>query len=95
MVAIVHRLPEGPSQAQRARHRATIWAEAIDGSGGTSKASLSTPNAYDFTAISALEISARVSSLPVARGLVTPFQAFGADFVLSLPGCTRVDLPSS
>ena len=43
----------------------------------------------------ALEISSRISSLPVPRGLVTPFQAFGADFVLSLPGCSRTDIPSS
>src|SRR5262249_52573275 len=28
-------------------------------------------------------------------GLVTPFQAFGADFVLRLPGCSRTDIPSS
>jgi short subunit dehydrogenase-like uncharacterized protein len=95
LAAIVRILPEGPSQAERNRHRATIWAEATDGSGEAFKASLSTPNAYDFAASSALEISSRISSLPVARGLVTPFQAFGADFVLSLPGCTRVDLPSS
>jgi short subunit dehydrogenase-like uncharacterized protein len=95
LAAIVHRLPEGPSQAQRIGHRATIWAEAIDSSGRSSKASLSTPDAYDFAANSALEISSRISSLPVALGLVTPSQAFGADFVLSLPGCTRMDIPSS
>lgn len=95
LAAIVRSLPEGPSKAERIGHRATIWAEAIDSSGRSSKASLSTPDAYDFTANSALEISSRISSLPVALGLVTPSQAFGADFVLSLPGCSRSDLPSS
>jgi short subunit dehydrogenase-like uncharacterized protein len=95
LAAIVHSLPEGPSQAERIAHRGTIWAEAIDGSGRSSKASLSTPDGYDFAANSALEISARISSLPVALGLVTPSQAFGADFVLSLPGCSRTDIPPS
>jgi short subunit dehydrogenase-like uncharacterized protein len=95
LAALVRRLPEGPSQAERIGHRGTIWAKAIDGSGRTSKASLSTPDAYDFAANSALEISSRISSLPRALGLVTPFQAFGADFVLSLPGCSRTDVPSS
>jgi short subunit dehydrogenase-like uncharacterized protein len=95
LAAIVRRLPEGPSQAERIGHRGTIWAQAIDGSGRSSKASLSTPDAYDFAANSALEISSRVSSLPVALGLVTPSQAFGADFVLSLPGCSRMDIASS
>jgi short subunit dehydrogenase-like uncharacterized protein len=95
LVAIVRGLPEGPSQAERIGHRGTIWAEATDRSGRSFKASLSTPDAYDFTANCALEISSRINSLPVALGLVTPSQAFGADFVLSLPGCSRVDIPSS
>jgi short subunit dehydrogenase-like uncharacterized protein len=95
LAAVVSRLPEGPGQAERSRHRGTIWAEAIDCSGRSSKASLSTPDAYDFAANSALEISCRIGSLSGALGLVTPSQAFGADFVLSLPGCSRMDIPSS
>jgi short subunit dehydrogenase-like uncharacterized protein len=95
LAAIVRGFPEGPSQAERIGHRGTIWAEAMDRSGRSSRASLSTPDPYDFTANSALEISSRISSLPDALGLVTPVQAFGADFVLSLPGCSRMDIPSS
>jgi short subunit dehydrogenase-like uncharacterized protein len=95
LATIIRNLPAGPSQAERVRHRGTIWAEAIDRSGRSSRAILSTPDAYDFTANSALEISSRISSLPVALGLVTPFQAFGADFVLSLPECSRMDIPST
>jgi short subunit dehydrogenase-like uncharacterized protein len=95
LAAIVRSLPEGPSQAERIGHHGTIWAEAIDCSGKSSKARLFTPDAYDFTANSALEISSRVAALPVALGLVTPSQAFGVDFVLSLPGCSRMDIPSS
>jgi short subunit dehydrogenase-like uncharacterized protein len=94
LAAIVRSLPEGPSQVERIGHRSTVWAEAIDTSGGSSKAILSTPDPYEFTAGSALEISSRIISLPVALGLVTPFQAFGADFVLSLPGCSRMDIPA-
>src|SRR3954447_21481995 len=40
-----------------------------------------------------VSVSSRIGSLPVALGLVTPFQVFGADFVLSLPGCSRIDIP--
>lgn len=94
LVAIVRSFPEGPSHAERIGHRGTIWAEATDRSGRCFRASLSTPDAYDFAANSALEISSRISSLPVPLGLVTPFQAFGADFVLSLPGCFRMDIRS-
>ena len=93
LAALVRRLPKGPTQAQRLNHRATIWAEAIDGSGRSARASLSTPDAYDFAANCALEIASRISSLRAPVGLVTPSQAFGADFVLGLPGCARMDLP--
>jgi hypothetical protein len=41
-----------------------------------------------------MEIASRISSLPAPLGLVTPSQAFGADFVLALPGCSRMDIPS-
>jgi short subunit dehydrogenase-like uncharacterized protein len=91
LAAVVRSLPEGPSRTERVGHTSTILAEAIDCSGRSIKARLTTPDPYDFTANSALEISCRVSSLPAALGLVTPFKAFGADFVLSLPGCSRVD----
>jgi short subunit dehydrogenase-like uncharacterized protein len=89
------RIPKGPSQAERIRHRGPIWAEAIDRLGTSSMVTLSTPDPYDFTANSVLEVSSRISSLPVALGLVTPAQAFGADFVLSVPGCPRIDIPRS
>jgi short subunit dehydrogenase-like uncharacterized protein len=92
LAAIVRRFPEGPSQAERLGHRATIWAEASDASGQSFRALLSTPDAYDFAANCALEIASRVGSLPAPLGLVTPAQAFGADFVLSLPGCSRTDV---
>ena len=92
LAAVVNGFPDGPSRADRAGHSSTIVAEAIDWSGRSIKARLTTPDPYDFTANSALEISSRVISLPIALGLVTPFKAFGADFVLSLPGCSRMDL---
>jgi short subunit dehydrogenase-like uncharacterized protein len=93
--AVVRSFPAGPSPAERAVRRATIWAEAIDVSGKSATAVLSTPNAYDFAADSALAIASRISALPVALGVVTPSQALGADFVLGLPGCVRTDIPPS
>src|SRR5215470_8291065 len=95
LTAMVRSFPEGPTQAERNRNRSTIWAQAIDPLGRSFTAILSTPDAYDFAANSALEIASRIISLPVPLGLVTPFQAFGADFVLSLPGCSRTDIPLS
>ena len=92
LAAIIRRLPEGPSEAERRAHRATVWAQASDASGRSFSAKLTTPDAYDFTADAALEIMSRIVALPAPLGLVTPSQAFGADFVLGLPGCSRTDL---
>ena len=92
--AIVHRFPEGPSESERRGHQSTIWAKAIDALGRSSSAILTTPDPYDFAANSALEIATRIVALPSALGLVTPLQAFGADFVVSLPGCSRADVQS-
>jgi short subunit dehydrogenase-like uncharacterized protein len=95
LAVLVRHVAEGPGPTERSRHRSTIWAEATDACGASSRARLSTPDPYDFAANSALEVSIRTSSLPAPLGVVTPSQAFGADFVLSLPGCSRMDLPSS
>ena len=64
LAAIVRRFPEGPNQTERSGHRSTIWAEAIGSAGKSFKAILTTPDAYDFAANSALEISSRITSLP-------------------------------
>ncbi len=93
LAAIVRRLPAGPSEAERIGHQSTIWVEATDGFGKSAKATLSTPDPYDFSANSALEIASKISSLPAALGLVTRSQTFGADFVLALPGCSRAEIP--
>jgi Uncharacterized conserved protein len=80
LAAIVRRLPEEPSESTRAKHQSTIWAGVSDGSGQSSSALLQTPDPYDFTAHSAVEIASRVSALPSPLGLATPSQAFGAGF---------------
>jgi short subunit dehydrogenase-like uncharacterized protein len=95
LAAFVRSFPEGPGPAERVGHPSTIWAEVRDRSGKAFRALLSTPNAYDFTANAAVAISTRLGSLPVAPGVMTPAQAFGADFVLTLPGCARRDVPTT
>jgi short subunit dehydrogenase-like uncharacterized protein len=85
-------LPEGPSEAERARARAVLVAEADDGQGRTVRARLHTPEAYGFTAITAAAIVRRVLDGDLAPGLQTPGRLYGADFVLSLPGVRLDDL---
>jgi short subunit dehydrogenase-like uncharacterized protein len=62
LAAIVRRFPQGPGRAERSSHRFTISAEATGSAGKSFKAILTTPDAYDFSANSALEISSRITS---------------------------------
>lgn len=90
--AQVRMLPEGPTEAERARQRRVLVAEAEDGSGRRARSRLHTPEAYTFTAATAVEIVARALRGEVRSGFQTPARVYGADFVLSFAGVVREDL---
>jgi short subunit dehydrogenase-like uncharacterized protein len=92
--ARVDAMPEGPSEAERASSNALLLAEAEAPGGRIARAMLQTPTGYTLTYQSATEIAARVATGSVPTGFQTPSSAFGADFVLDLPGCTLTDLDS-
>jgi saccharopine dehydrogenase (NAD+, L-lysine-forming) len=74
----VQSLPEGPSDAERARARCAVVAEARAG-GRTASAWVTCGDGYDFTAAAAVECAARAAAPGfAARGALTPAQAFGA-----------------
>jgi len=85
-------LPEGPSDAARALDRAVIVAEAEDGWRRVSRARLVTTDGYDFTALAAVAIAARVIGGDFELGFQTPGRVYGADLVLGIEGTTRIDL---
>ncbi|HTQ81054.1 MAG TPA: saccharopine dehydrogenase NADP-binding domain-containing protein [Thermoanaerobaculia bacterium] len=78
----------GPGPEARAKARTYLWGEVVDGSGATATATLETPEAYYFTAVSALAAVREVLAGTVAPGAWTPSRAFGPDFVTRLPGVT-------
>jgi short subunit dehydrogenase-like uncharacterized protein len=81
---------QGPSEQARARSRSQVWASARAADGRTVEAWLSTLEGYTFTVESSLLAIERVlAQRPV--GALTPAQAFGADFVLEVPGTQRLD----
>jgi short subunit dehydrogenase-like uncharacterized protein len=74
----VSTLPEGPSDAERARARCAVVAEASAG-GKTATAWVTTADGYDFTAVSAVECAVRAAAAGFSKkGALTPTQAFGA-----------------
>lgn len=83
-------LARPPDAAQRRSGRTGFYARAADGSGHVAEAWLETPEAYALTAMSAVRIVERLLAGAYA-GALTPSLAFGADFVLEIPGTRRRD----
>lgn len=78
--------PAGPDARARARGGTTVWAEAY-GATGARRVILRGPDAYDFTARTAVECARRaVGGGPI--GLQTPATAFGADLIRAIDGVT-------
>jgi len=83
--------PPGPTDEQRARGAAFLWAEARNAAGEVRVSRLKTPEGYTHTADASLTILARVLRGELKVGYQTPSLAYGKDFVLELPGVTRTD----
>jgi short subunit dehydrogenase-like uncharacterized protein len=81
----------GPTAEERARGASYLWGEAKDDAGQVAIARLKTPEGYALTAESALAVVGRVLAAEAPAGYQTPSSAYGADFILTLPGCTRTD----
>lgn len=83
----------GPSETERERGRSLLWGEVADDQGRHAVSRLRGPESYDLTVTAALAVVDRVLSGEAAHGFQTPALAYGPDFVLTLPGMTRLDEP--
>jgi short subunit dehydrogenase-like uncharacterized protein len=85
----------GPTRQRRGGdkgqlERSQAWVRASNAGGEEAQAWLETPDSYYFTAMAGVRCVEKVlAGRP--QGALTPAQAFEADFVLGLPGTTRVD----
>ena len=83
--------PAGPSADQRARRSTRLWAEAGDDGGNVVRARLRTPEAYELTSWTALDLAGRAARGQLPIGFQTPARACGADYILQFPGVERTD----
>ena len=83
----------GPSEQTRAATQTWLWGEARGG-GREAKLQLRTPNGYALTVTAALGIVEHLLQREVAPGYYTPSLLMGAEYVLSLPGVSRVQVPA-
>ncbi|MBN2472902.1 MAG: saccharopine dehydrogenase NADP-binding domain-containing protein [Anaerolineae bacterium] len=86
----IERGVKGPDAITRRTARASVYARVENDRGAQAEAWLETPEAYRLTAETGIRaVEQTLSGQP--RGALTPAQAFGADFVLSVPETVRVD----
>ncbi len=85
----------GPSPEVRATTFCRIWGEVSDGVGNKKEMRLQTPNGYDLTVESSLYAVKAVLSGKVEPGAWTPSKAFGAEFVMGLPGVKELAAPQN
>lgn len=83
---IIGAFMDGPDAEARAKARAYVWARASNPAGRMVEAWLETIEAYDFTAAAAVRCVEQIG----AAGTLSPGAAFGADFVLEIPGTRRL-----
>jgi short subunit dehydrogenase-like uncharacterized protein len=81
----IARFVRGPSAAQRQESRGCFWGRVRDGKSEIS-ATLTTPGGYPMTVHCALACLQQVLAGRGPPGFSTPSKAFGADFVLRMPG---------
>lgn len=84
--------PAGPSDAQRASTVARLWGEAWDDDGNKVVSRLKTLDGYTLTALAAVAAAEKVLAGGTKPGFQTPSLAFGADFILEIPGSEREDV---
>jgi short subunit dehydrogenase-like uncharacterized protein len=86
--------PRGPTAAERAAGRSQLWGMVEDGQGGRAESRLVCPEGYTLTALASLLIVRKVLAGEVRPGYQTPSSAYGADFILEVPGTERMDVPA-
>ncbi len=88
--SLTARLPEGPTNAQLEQGHTRLWGMAYDAKGNMAEICLKGPEAYVFTALTAVEISKRLLAGPVSPGFSTPSQVMGFKELTALPGVKRL-----
>ncbi len=82
----------GPSDKERKKGKSFIWGKVMDGAGNEIEARLSTPEGYTLTALTALNAVKKVLAGNAPVGFKTPSMAYGADFIMEIPGVVRENM---
>lgn len=86
LTSLIDRFVEGPTEQQEERSPGSFWGEVRNAEGKAVSATLLTPAGYLLTVLAALASLDRVLAGKAPAGFATPSKAFGADFILTIPG---------
>ncbi|TGJ99707.1 saccharopine dehydrogenase [Leptospira semungkisensis] len=92
--ALVGKTIKGPGESTRTKTKTTVWGEVRTEDGKKFNRILECKEGYEFTIESSLAAVSKVLAGKGGKGFKTPSLAFGADFVLEIPGSKWVALPN-
>lgn len=82
---LIGRLPAGPTARQLQNGSTHIWGQARAADGQTVTVRLAGPEAYLFTAQTAIALTRRILAGDLQPGWQTPARLYGAEFITTLP----------
>jgi short subunit dehydrogenase-like uncharacterized protein len=83
--------PPGPTDQERKAGATLMWGEVADDAGRTAVSRLRAPEGYTLTALTAVAAVGKVLAGHAPPGFQTPSTAYGADFIMEIPGVERTD----
>lgn len=92
LVEKIEKNVKGPDAATRNASRTWVWGEARDARGRQHEIRIVTLNGYTLTVFSSLAIADHLMSNDAPPGCWTPAELMGENFILSLPGTSKLDL---
>jgi len=84
---------KGPDVSIRDANPSWVWGEAKDAHGRNHTIRIVTLNGYSLTVFSSLALAQRLMSNAFPPGCWTPAGLAGENFILSLPGTSKLDFP--
>jgi short subunit dehydrogenase-like uncharacterized protein len=90
--SLIYLYPLGPQEERRKSGRAIFIGEVTSQNGGRAVSKLITPEAYNCTALTTVEIMKRILHGEAKHGFQTPSLVYGADFIRQFKGVERTDL---
>ncbi len=86
----IGRRVDGPGPEARSKARVYLWGRAENARRRGATATFDVPEGYTFTAAASVDAARRVAAGEVEPGAKTPSLAFGAAYIESLPGVSKI-----